>query len=430
MRVLVFGACPGARYSYGKVARYVGSGLAGLGYDVSYVCGDSDYEVEIDGRRFRVYPDAALRTPTGAWADSMAYYSTRLKADFVLAIGAPWAGALHDEMLTFNLARRSSPDLRKVRLVAYFSFDWFRAPNDIKATFKFPHVVAMPTEAERRYTAIPRDRFVKAPHGVNGEVFNPQVEPLQLQYQFPLPERPEVVVATLMKNHGRKNWALAAFTVAAMNTWGIRAVLLDLYTAITATQDAWNIDAVLKGAADFFPVVYGGRGAMGVLPHRAPSSAVELAHGFTEEDQARIMKAAHMHILPTRGEGFSLAVLESLALGLPNVVTDLEVLRESFGKFRSVVFARRANYYVWPSEGTFFYEPDFDDFADKAIDVAEHLDEYTEMAVRDAEAAIKEFTWERTAKAISEALERSLRYDYTMFEEDSDYMAGWGRRWE
>ena len=428
MRVLVFGPCPGGRYSYGKVARYVGVGLADLGYDVSYVCGDTDYELELDGHRFRVHPDAALVTPSGPRADSMAYYSVKLNADAVLAIGAPWAGALHDEMVAFNQMRTYDARLRGVRLVGYFSFDWFRSPNNIKGTFQLSHVVAMPTEAERRYTSVPRDRFVKAPHGVNGEVFNPQVEPYQVQYSTSLPEPPEVIVATVMKNHGRKNWALAAFTVAAMNAWGVRTVLLPLTTLVTSTQNWWNLDAVFKGVADFFPVTYGGKGFNG-LPYAMPQAAVELAHGFDEADQARLMRAAHMHVLPTRGEGFSLAVLESLALGLPNVVTDLEVLRESFGGYRSVVFVRRANYFMWPSEGTFFYEPDFDDFVDRAIDVAEHIDEYRELAARDAEAAIKEFTWERTAKAISQALERSLRFDYTMAEEAGDLMVGGGRRW-
>mgnify|MGYP001772780798 FL=1 len=443
MHVLVFGPCPGGRYSYGKVAKYLGAGLAARGFKVSYACNSERYEISLGGgKKADVYPSATLQVGNVINASTLTYYAPKLRPDFILVIGGPWDPGIKFELMGFASARLSSQELRKIRLVGHFTFDWFAAPEDsVKQPFLYVHVAAMPTEAERRYAAIPRDRFVKVPHGVNREIFNPDVRPEPIQ----LPFRPDIVVGSVMKNHGRKNWAAAAFVAAALNVWGFKTAFLPFTTYATGTQNWWSLDDVIKGAAQFFPSAFGNSTLFAYLPTTPggppqlqqvdlpvlrPATSVELAHGYDEDEQARIMKVMDIHVLPTRGEGFSLAVLESLALGIPNIVTDTEVLRELYWRYRSVVFVRPATYFVWPSEGTFFYEVDMDELAHRAIDVAEHLEEYKERAARDAERAAREYTWERAVEAMERALDLSMKFDTTMYEDSVDVLSGGGRRWQ
>lgn len=419
--VLIEG-CPGAFYSYGKVARYLGRGLLEKGFNVAFLCGDQEHTIFLGSKKAKIYPNAIVMTPQGVLANSYTYYAKKLHPDYIITIGGPWADPLKNEMLTFNRDRASNQELRKVKLIGYFSFDWFFAPNMIKTHFLYPHVVTMPTEAERRYATIPQDRFVKVPHGVNGNIFNAEVEKQNLTF----PSEPDLVVGSVMKNHGRKNWAVTAFVVSALNVWGIKAVIFPLTTAMSGSQNWWNLDNVMLGSFDFFPAVFGNRYQM---PIARPNSSIEIAHGFSEKEQAKAMKIMDLHLLPTRGEGFSLAILESLALGIPNIATDNEVLREVFGKYRSVVFVKPANLWVWPQEGTFFYDPSFIDFTNTAIDVAEHIEEYKERAYKESKRVIRDYSWEKATRQMIRAIELSDKYDTTMFEEVNDYMAAGGKRW-
>jgi len=422
--LVIIEGCPGSYFSYGKVAKYIGKYLLENGFDVSYICGDSEYEITLEKglKNAKVYPNAVTMENGRVIANSYSYYADKLNADYIIAIGGPWSDPLKSEMLSFNLDKNNNPKLKKVKLIGYFSFDWFFAPTSIKQQFLYPHVVALPTDAERRYASIPIDRFVKVPHGVNSNYFNPEANKKKIDFQI----KPDLIIGSVMKNHGRKNWAIVGFVASALNVWGIKTALLPLTTSISGSQNWWDILNIFQGNSDFFPVVYGYMNSLMVI---RPNTSVELGYGFDEKDQAEVMKLMDIHILPTRGEGFSLATLESIALGIPNIVSDNEVLREVFGNFKSVVFAEKANMWMWPREGTLFYDPSFIDFTDKTIDVAEHIDEYKELAYKDSKTAIKYYTWENSGKQMLKAISLSDKFDTTMFEDTQDYMSAAGRRW-
>jgi len=55
---------------------------------------------------------------------------------------------------------------------------------------------------------------------------------------------------------------------------------------------------------------------------------LHLLHRVSEEEKARLYRAAHVLCLPTRYEGFGLPVAEAMAAGCPVVVTRLPVIDE------------------------------------------------------------------------------------------------------
>ena len=51
------------------------------------------------------------------------------------------------------------------------------------------------------------------------------------------------------------------------------------------------------------------------------SDRVHFAGGVSGEEKVRLLKASDVFVLPSRSEGFSMALLEALAIGLPAVCT-------------------------------------------------------------------------------------------------------------
>jgi glycosyltransferase involved in cell wall biosynthesis len=84
-----------------------------------------------------------------------------------------------------------------------------------------------------------------------------------------------------------------------------------------------GIDLAVEAAAGGFPLLVCGRGAH---CHRPPG--VRWLGALDRVTLASLYRAADVLVLPSAGEGFSLAVQEALASGLPVVVTDDAVNRE------------------------------------------------------------------------------------------------------
>ena len=110
--------------------------------------------------------------------------------------------------------------------------------------------------------------------------------------------------------------------------------------------------------------------------------------GFIEEEgKRRVFEDADIFVLPSYSEGFSCAVLEALAFGLPIVTTNVGALPEI----------------VTDGENGFVIEPgDYEALSEKIIRLVEDQNLRRDMALRNIEKAAREFNIERVAKDLGD----------------------------
>ncbi|RJX72375.1 glycosyltransferase family 1 protein [Vibrio sinensis] len=104
-----------------------------------------------------------------------------------------------------------------------------------------------------------------------------------------------------------------------------------------------GLDQIIK-VLDKFPFVH--FYIAGTGPYK--SELENLAHNYNVSDRVHFLgfvnntlsylKDMHAFTLPSRGEGFPLALLEAASLGLPCIVSDLDVISEAFTEDEVIMF--------------------------------------------------------------------------------------------
>jgi glycosyltransferase involved in cell wall biosynthesis len=114
--------------------------------------------------------------------------------------------------------------------------------------------------------------------------------------------------------------------------------------------------------------------------------------GFVDDaDLAPLYRACHVHVFPSKYEGFGLPVAEALACGSPTITTTASSLPEVVGDAAMLVAASDEDALVEAMKSLCFDDQ-------KRVELAERAS---------ARAAL--FTWRRCAQATVEAYERALR---------------------
>lgn len=68
------------------------------------------------------------------------------------------------------------------------------------------------------------------------------------------------------------------------------------------------------------------------LQQLAPDAAVVFHDGVSDEEYARLLRSATALLTASRDEGFGIPLLEAMAMGVPIVVSDIEIFREVAGE--------------------------------------------------------------------------------------------------
>ncbi len=177
--------------------------------------------------------------------------------------------------------------------------------------------VVTPSESSRRQIvqsyAVPADRVLVAPHGVDHAVFNPGATGGSevVARAGGDPARPYVLFVAQL--HPRKNLAALRDAMTALARRGFPPALVIVgWPPFDGSDPA----AIERDACADLP------GTTGRVVH---------LRGITEDELAATMASASAFCLPSLMEGFGLPALEAMACGVPVVVSDRGALPEVVG---------------------------------------------------------------------------------------------------
>jgi len=146
------------------------------------------------------------------------------------------------------------------------------------------------------------------------------------------------------------------------------------------------------------------------LPPDAPPVAILYNQQIDPASLGSLYRSADCFVLPTRGEGWGMPILEAMACGLPVIATDWSAQTEFFHagvgyplRSRGLVPAEaRCPYYA----GWRWADPDVEHLAHLMRHVYEHPDEARQLGARAAQEAAEKWTWHHAALRICERLEQ------------------------
>lgn len=133
---------------------------------------------------------------------------------------------------------------------------------------------------------------------------------------------------------------------------------------------------------------------------------VQVVGGYMPpEDEVALYASAHCYLQPSRGEGWGMQPLQALAQGIPTILTDAHG-HVPFAKYGIPISATSspATYMQIFGESGDWWEPNFDELCEAMLQVYENYDEHVARAATNSQTVIEEFTWEKSAEAIIEAL--------------------------
>lgn len=198
------------------------------------------------------------------------------------------------------------------------------------------------------------------------------------------------------------------FTFLSVFEWGERKapeVLLRAYAAAFPKRD----DVLLLLRVNNFDgdVNVGAQIADLRLPSDGPPIALLFNQQISPESLGSLYRSADAFVLPTRGEGWGMPVLEAMACGLPVIATDwsgtTEFLREGTGyplRTRALIPAvAKCPYYA----GFRWADPDLDHLVSLMRHVFENRAEARSVGAAAAREAAR-LTWAETARRISQRL--------------------------
>ncbi len=144
------------------------------------------------------------------------------------------------------------------------------------------------------------------------------------------------------------------------------------------------------------------------LPASAPPVAMIYNRMLDSDSLATLYRSADCFVLPTRGEGWGLPILEAMACGLPVIATDWSGQTEFFHQAigypvrvrRPVAANAKCPYYL----GWRWAEPDLDHLIALMRHVYDHPDEARRLGMRAAQEAAARWTWNHAARRIRERL--------------------------
>jgi glycosyltransferase involved in cell wall biosynthesis len=142
---------------------------------------------------------------------------------------------------------------------------------------------------------------------------------------------------------------------------------------------------------------------------------IQVVGGYLGHDEELALYAsAHCYVGLSRGEGFGMMPLQAMAQGCPTILTDAHGHAE-FAKYGLPVgftLVPAASYMRYGEAGD-WWEPSFDDAVEQMRHVRDNYDKELRRAVSNGKKVRAEFTWDRSAEQLLDAVGRDRLTPYT-----------------
>lgn len=288
---------------------------------------DEDYNIYVIHRDYRgepiVFPkDSNVYTaggrhlksmtilPVGGeqWGtDVMPYYIERYNIDYVHTLGDIWCYQYIKQIQRHH----------HWKWIAHYVFDTENMVGFWHDCVKNADVAVVPSKNSLAMLEHFEHKNVKyIPHGIDINTYKPATseEKLQFRKDIGLPEN-AFVVGCVAHNQYRKmvNRLLRAFKLFYMKNPD--ALLLLHMSPKDAT--GWDLGQMIKDWGLGRAVLFTDKNSKGFGDVHVP-----------ESEMRKLYCSMDVHALPTGGEGFGVPIVEAMACGLPNIVTDYTTTKE------------------------------------------------------------------------------------------------------
>ena len=202
--------------------------------------------------------------------------------------------------------------------------------------------------------------------------------------------------------------ATSRYTFLSILEWGERKapeVLLRAYFQAFTRQD--DVLLLLKVTNRDPGVDVRAQIAALNLPEGGPPVALLYNQELPSHQMGSLYRSADCFVLPTRGEGWGMPILEAMACGLPTIATDWSAHTDFVTaenaypvEYRLIPAVAKCPYY----SGFRWTEPEAEHLAERMRFVYEHEDEAHQVGARAARDALGQWTWRSAAFRVKERL--------------------------
>jgi glycosyltransferase involved in cell wall biosynthesis len=144
-----------------------------------------------------------------------------------------------------------------------------------------------------------------------------------------------------------------------------------------------------------------------LVPASRHPQIIAIPETFTTDQMVTLYHKCHCMVYPTSGEGFGLIPFESMATGMPTIVTNLTGCAD-FAHYGIPLDATytKADWqdHLYATDAGDWASPDFEQLLDLMTHVVSEYDEFKKYALKSARILHSEWSWQSTADKILERL--------------------------
>lgn len=253
--------------------------------------------------------------------DTLSYVLAEFKPDIFITIGDGY-------MLNYICDVRFQKLLKDVKWISYLPIDGDVIPMQYEEFLEFPNVIVTMAKHGQKVLDKLGIRNVYIPHGIDTSVYKPMdKDKLKEEYGY---SKDTFIYGCVARNQDRKQLQrlVRAFSLLKDKSNKILHFHNDPLDPANMFKDSNNnMYSVLMQAICYYGVkdyVYFSKGVR------------DFINGINTQEMAKTYNMFDVHCLPTGGEGFGLPIVESLACGIPQIITDFTTAEELVGDDRGI----------------------------------------------------------------------------------------------